>query len=117
MSPRRTPPRSLLWASPIASSLSATGPLMMLRSRRDRKSTRLNSSHLGISYAVFCLEKREEEDREGHSRILDVEAGDDLALALGHVEGRAVGLGEPGDEVNRDNLQERDAEPLQEALV
>src|ERR1035441_9291953 len=24
-------------------------------SRRDRKSTRLNSSHLGISYAVFCL--------------------------------------------------------------
>src|ERR1039458_9169269 len=23
----------------------------------DRKSTRLNSSHLGISYAVFCLEK------------------------------------------------------------
>src|ERR1035438_7469220 len=25
--------------------------------RRDRKSTRLNSSHLGISYAVFCLKK------------------------------------------------------------
>src|ERR1035441_10739852 len=24
----------------------------------DRKSTRLNSSHLGISYAVFCLKKR-----------------------------------------------------------
>src|SRR5262245_65438961 len=28
------------------------------RSRRDRKSTRLNSSHLGISYAVFCLKKK-----------------------------------------------------------
>src|SRR2546426_3885946 len=26
--------------------------------RRDRKSTRLNSSHLVISYAVFCLEKK-----------------------------------------------------------
>src|SRR5262245_63981678 len=26
-------------------------------SKRDRKSTRLNSSHLGISYAVFCLKK------------------------------------------------------------
>src|SRR2546426_5985380 len=26
--------------------------------RVDRKSTRLNSSHLGISYAVFCLEKK-----------------------------------------------------------
>src|SRR3712207_9560956 len=26
--------------------------------RRDRKSTRLNSSHANISYAVFCLEKK-----------------------------------------------------------
>src|ERR1035441_911947 len=25
----------------------------------DRKSTRLNSSHLGISYAVFCLKKKQ----------------------------------------------------------
>src|SRR5205814_9694922 len=28
------------------------------RPRPDRKSTRLNSSHLGISYAVFCLKKK-----------------------------------------------------------
>src|SRR5256885_10406957 len=28
------------------------------RHRRDRKSTRLNSSHLVISYAVFCLKKK-----------------------------------------------------------
>src|SRR5258705_3811792 len=27
-------------------------------STEDRKSTRLNSSHLGISYAVFCLKKK-----------------------------------------------------------
>src|SRR5699024_12028214 len=27
-------------------------------SRRDRKSTRLNSSHVSISYAVFCLKKQ-----------------------------------------------------------
>src|SRR3989442_7578436 len=27
------------------------------RPRRDRKSTRLNSSHVRISYAVFCLKK------------------------------------------------------------
>src|SRR5947199_1926907 len=32
--------------------------LVALRHRRDRKSTRLNSSHLGISYAVFCLKKK-----------------------------------------------------------
>src|SRR3712207_6983654 len=30
----------------------------VLRSRRDRKSTRLNSSHANISYAVFCLKKK-----------------------------------------------------------
>src|SRR5256885_9953705 len=29
-----------------------------LRRRGDRKSTRLNSSHLVISYAVFCLKKK-----------------------------------------------------------
>src|SRR3989442_8186398 len=29
--------------------------------RRDRKSTRLNSSHVRISYAVFCLKKKNNE--------------------------------------------------------
>src|SRR5437899_6163565 len=29
----------------------------------DRKSTRLNSSHLGISYAVFCLKKKKTEKK------------------------------------------------------
>src|SRR5207253_7312192 len=29
-----------------------------LRGVRDRKSTRLNSSHVAISYAVFCLKKK-----------------------------------------------------------
>src|ERR1039458_10433629 len=35
----------------------------------DRKSTRLNSSHLGISYAVFCLKKKKKQ----HSHV-DVSA-------------------------------------------
>src|SRR5437899_6315635 len=43
-----------------------SGPAQMTRHvvahpyvyHRDRKSTRLNSSHLGISYAVFCLKKK-----------------------------------------------------------
>src|SRR5271166_6764106 len=30
--------------------------------RRDRKSTRLNSSHVAISYADFCLKKKKERD-------------------------------------------------------
>src|SRR5437899_9865915 len=29
----------------------------------DRKSTRLNSSHLGISYAVFCLKKKKKQNK------------------------------------------------------
>src|SRR5690606_41672709 len=31
------------------------------RRRRDRKSTRLNSSHVKISYAVFCLKKKKKQ--------------------------------------------------------
>src|SRR5205814_7197139 len=34
--------------------------------RRDRKSTRLNSSHLGISYAVFCLKKKKINTKKPH---------------------------------------------------
>src|SRR5437773_5015845 len=38
--------------------------------RGDRKSTRLNSSHITISYAVFCLKKknRQRQDTEALSR-------------------------------------------------
>src|SRR5262245_65302047 len=32
----------------------------------DRKSTRLNSSHLGISYAVFCLKKKKKKKEKQH---------------------------------------------------
>src|SRR5437773_6569106 len=34
--------------------------------RRDRKSTRLNSSHITISYAVFCLKKKKKTKRKEH---------------------------------------------------
>src|SRR3712207_8808057 len=34
------------------------GPVDALDAVRDRKSTRLNSSHANISYAVFCLKKK-----------------------------------------------------------
>src|SRR5439155_19693595 len=33
------------------------------RRRQDRKSTRLNSSHVAISYAVFCLKKKNKRTR------------------------------------------------------
>src|SRR5258707_4019692 len=42
--------------------------------KRDRKSTRLNSSHANISYAVFCLKKKKNtrsSDSRIHRRSLD----------------------------------------------
>src|SRR2546430_11959359 len=46
------------------------------RARRDRKSTRLNSSHSQISYAVFCLKKNNRDeptctanDRASHTTV------------------------------------------------
>src|SRR5437773_8778608 len=35
----------------------------IIRERVDRKSTRLNSSHITISYAVFCLKKKKKNER------------------------------------------------------
>src|SRR5690349_21869458 len=36
---------------------------------RDRKSTRLNSSHVEISYAVFCLKKKKKKETQKLTRI------------------------------------------------
>src|SRR5437899_11453492 len=69
----RRPPRSTLFPYTTLfrsrAGLSASGPtwsatwfpipgLDARELETDRKSTRLNSSHLGISYAVFCLKKK-----------------------------------------------------------
>src|SRR2546422_3745043 len=45
-------------APPSARRPRAAPPSLALRLRADRKSTRLNSSHGYISYAVFCLKKK-----------------------------------------------------------
>src|SRR5699024_12050484 len=37
---------------------------------RDRKSTRLNSSHVSISYAVFCLKKNKNIQSLRHAQLL-----------------------------------------------
>src|SRR2546426_5853386 len=39
-----------------------------LRPWKDRKSTRLNSSHLVISYAVFCLKKKKKIYKKNHRK-------------------------------------------------
>src|SRR5438477_8730930 len=83
----RSPPRSTLfpyttlfrsaicdfaYASPRSTSIPITSPVDFISGpseidrRRDRKSTRLNSSHMSISYAVFCLKKKTVEEAVGH---------------------------------------------------
>src|SRR5438034_2089568 len=42
-------------------------PAFAATSRRDRKSTRLNSSHTVISYAVFCLKKKKKKKQNKRS--------------------------------------------------
>src|SRR5437899_9311377 len=74
----RRPPRSTLFPYTTlfrsnedhVTSLDWGHPLAFLQPARaceheeqDRKSTRLNSSHLGISYAVFCLKKKKQEQK------------------------------------------------------
>src|SRR5256885_4035350 len=50
------------WALPRAKPCAAP---VRRRARPDRKSTRLNSSHLVIPYAVFCLKKKNEYYKNG----------------------------------------------------
>src|SRR5437899_10155058 len=49
-----------------------------IRPELDRKSTRLNSSHLGISYAVFCLKKK-----KSYPHIPPLGTGNGIARATG----------------------------------
>src|SRR5947209_16381445 len=46
----------------------ATVAVVVLTEEGDRKSTRLNSSHANISYAVFCLKKKKKKNKK-HRRI------------------------------------------------
>src|SRR2546430_8423288 len=69
----RRPPRSTLFpyttlfrsglARKIVESCREHGDPLPPVFRRDRKSTRLNSSHSQISYAVFCLKKKKGRDK------------------------------------------------------
>src|SRR3712207_8146943 len=42
------------------------GPALLIVAGLDRKSTRLNSSHANISYAVFCLKKKKKKTTYEH---------------------------------------------------
>src|SRR3712207_9532140 len=52
------------WLPCACPSCTSSGTSRRGRWCRDRKSTRLNSSHANISYAVFCLKKKTEKNKE-----------------------------------------------------
>src|SRR5437764_4718445 len=74
----RRPPRSTLF--PYTTLFRSRGSRCVVRPNRppgasnvrceppDRKSTRLNSSHRCISYAVFCLKKKKKKKKKNESR-------------------------------------------------
>src|SRR5207249_11776017 len=55
---RRLAPRPARGRRPLATGEGLRRARDHDRAPRDRKSTRLNSSHVSISYAVFCLKKK-----------------------------------------------------------
>src|SRR5436305_10638101 len=62
-SPDHCVPKTMATSAARAAATAAAGSvpstkLIFACGRRDRKSTRLNSSHVRISYAVFCLKKK-----------------------------------------------------------
>src|SRR3712207_8214711 len=57
--PRRVAPREVVALEDPGHRRRAREAEQVLR-RQDRKSTRLNSSHANISYAVFCLKKKKQ---------------------------------------------------------
>src|SRR5258708_15561426 len=83
----RRPPRSTLFPyttlfrSPIGDDVFARARLDVDRlaaqpqsHRRDRKSTRLNSSHQIISYAVFCLKKKKKKKKDNTMEIMSMKS-------------------------------------------
>src|SRR5437868_11103816 len=74
--------------SPAVGRLIITIPARIWRRKcreclRDRKSTRLNSSHVSISYAVFCLKKKK-------IKKDDYIVIENLIVGLGHVDDEAI---------------------------
>src|SRR5437899_9324572 len=58
---RSTFPMGIVCQGAETPSIKQTMTVILESPTKDRKSTRLNSSHLGISYAVFCLKKKKQE--------------------------------------------------------
>src|SRR5206468_8791974 len=71
--PSGHPPAAILFLGPLmllSSALGAVALVLVARGWLDRKSTRLNSSHDQISYAVFCLQTKSGNFRGTGERLI-----------------------------------------------
>src|SRR6266496_3459300 len=96
----RRPPRSTLFPyttlfrsrNAVHVRVSDNSPTDVCCWLRDRKSTRLNSSHVEISYAVFCLKKKTQrvdaERRRDDRRVGHVQTAVDTAVVAEHPAGK-----------------------------
>src|SRR5690625_5990522 len=91
-----------LSATPLLLTPALTGVIAVA----DRKSTRLNSSHVAISYAVFCLKKKnmtqrplshEDGKRAGRTGVRHGRRGPHIRRCRRHPGGSSVGI-EPGED-------------------
>ena len=76
-----------------------------------------NMIEVSAAIRIMFMYSARKNTRERHARVLDVEAGDDLGLAFGHVERMAVGLGEPGDEIDDEQREQRPDVPVRGAAL
>src|SRR2546427_1270017 len=67
-----TPNQGMIWTKRIVFSVDRLA-LFEFSPIQDRKSTRLNSSHSQISYAVFCLKKKKKEHACSNPSLLNSE--------------------------------------------
>src|SRR2546421_9243085 len=79
-----------------------------IRPHSDRKSTRLNSSHDQISYAVFCLKKKKQHDhirshQRSRQRMFSTDKGAAPTASLAKAKQRS-GLPSRADELERSHL-------------
>src|SRR2546427_2102416 len=75
-SPFKSPPIEWRIARLARRFFHMVGPCMIHR-KKDRKSTRLNSSHSQISYAVFCLKKKKKPQTPSHTLSMFVKSTSD----------------------------------------
>src|SRR2546430_6249196 len=89
----RRPPRSTLFPyttlfrssnaiHPATAGSSAGTSSLRTYTNPDRKSTRLNSSHSQISYAVFCLKKKKKNNKQDAYRTIDSTTTNNATLQL-----------------------------------